>query len=375
MVLCMLSIMTDSTLTLHEAGGRIKPREGKGHKYRARIMGWEPGAEYVEGSGGMYPVAAIKRDFAEAFPAGTRMRANHDGFCEMGGDIKRIVAKTTSVPVAERDGMYVDMYVAEDWSKFAEEFADVIGLSISASAAVEMIDAEDEDGEPIKVKRLLNGKPVVERFFTAEEAPYNAIDLVEAPGADGRITALLESAAKGTYEGLDIRHHSQFVEGLPQIRRILQLENDEKKSKADQPRHTQEGNEMTPDEMAAALKESEGRLATLVESKIAEAFKPAETPAPTASSADVAEAVAGAKLSKTGSRLVFEAFDRGEDYKAVLESQATLEKEILEGHKPEVGFQPGIIESGSTGDLGSSRYAYAAVESNSDSHLNKILGV
>lgn len=336
-------------IRLHEAGGsRIKPREGKGDKYRARVMGWEPGAEFVEGSSAWYPVAVIRRDFAEAFPSGTRMRANHDGFCEMGGDIKRIAAKTTSIPTSEADGMYADIYVGEEWSTFAREFADVIGLSISAAAAVEMAEVEGEDGEPVMRPVLRDGKPIVERFLTAEESPYNAIDLVEAPGADGRITKAIESAVK-TYEGMDIRHQANFAEGLPQIHRILQEEAAEKKSETAPSRHTQEGTKMDT-ELQTFLEGMEARITADTASRITEALKPTEAPAPKVSTKDVAEAVSAAGLSDVGAAVVYEAHDNDEDYKPVLERELKREKSILESHSKRTPK----VQSGQTSLVGES---------------------
>jgi len=192
-------------------GGRISVPEGSGERIRIRIMGWEPGAEFAEGSSGLYPVAAIRRDFAEAFPIGTRMRANHDGFCEAGGDVRRIMAKTVSLPEFEEDGAYAWARVKEgEPSDFIRQFADVIGVSVSVAVELAQEEREDEDDEPI-YKRSEDGRLVVERFLSMEDSPYNAIDFVEAPGADGRIVALATESARQIVEHMTLREAATFA--------------------------------------------------------------------------------------------------------------------------------------------------------------------
>lgn len=220
---------TESTLTLREKSGyrqgtRAVTPEGKGQKIKVRLMGWEPGATVVEGSSADYPVERIIRDFPEAFPAGTRMRANHDSMCEAGGDIRRIMAKTTSAPWAEEDGMYADALVREgEATEFIRQFADVIGTSISAGATVEQtfkLDHDgnpelDEDGEPIMVpKRSERGAVIVERFLSMSESPYNSVDFVEVPGADGAIVQLALESAKRIVDHTILREASGFAIGL-----------------------------------------------------------------------------------------------------------------------------------------------------------------
>ena len=216
-----------SHLSVRESGYRQGTRavvpEGSGEKIRVRLMGWEPGTKVVEGSSADYPVDRIIRDFPETFPAGTRMRANHDSMCESGGDIRRIMAKTVTDPWAEEDGMYADAIVrAGEASDFIREFADVIGTSISAGAEIETEILRDkngdpviEDGEPVMVPRKSErGTVIVERFLTMKENPYSAVDFVEVPGADGAIVQLALESAKRVVEGTMIREASGFAIGL-----------------------------------------------------------------------------------------------------------------------------------------------------------------
>jgi hypothetical protein len=205
----------------YRQGSRAVTAEGKGQKIKVRLMGWEPGSTVIEGSSADYPVDTIIRDFPAAFPKGTRMRANHDSVCESGGDIRRIMAKTTSAPWAESDGMYANALVREgEPTDFIRQFADVIGTSISAAVEVEktpLLDDEgnprtDEDGKQVLVpRRSERGALVVERFLTMSEAPYNSVDFVEVPGADGAIVQLALESAKRVVEHSILREATGFA--------------------------------------------------------------------------------------------------------------------------------------------------------------------
>lgn len=224
---------TENTLRLREQSGyrqgaRAVVPEGKGQKIKVRLMGWEPGATVVEGSSADYPVDRIIRDFPEAFPVGTRMRANHDSMCEAGGDVRRIMAKTTSAPWVESDGMYADAIVREgEPAEFIRQFADVIGTSISAGAEIEQTPLLDEDGKPVYnedgdvvmvPKRSERGSVIVNRFLSMSESPYNSVDFVEVPGADGAIVQLALESAKRIVDHTMLREASGFAIGLAGVR-------------------------------------------------------------------------------------------------------------------------------------------------------------
>jgi hypothetical protein len=269
---------TDNTpagtqLRVREAGYRQGTRavvpEGSGQKIKVRLMGWEPGTKVVEGSSADYPVDRIVRDFPESFPVGTRMRANHDGFCEAGGDIRRVMAKTTSDPWQEEDGMYAWAVAREgEASEFLRQFADVIGTSVSVAAEVEMeaaVDSNgkpilDENNQPVMTPRLSErGAQIVERFLPMSESPYNAVDFVEAPGADGAIVALATESAKDLVEKTMLREASSFAIDLAGKR--------EKTSAANRPGTTQQEDHMLDLEQIKAA----------VAATIAEALKPINT--------------------------------------------------------------------------------------------------
>jgi hypothetical protein len=324
---------------LHEAGRIIAPRENKGDRYRIRLMGWEPGAKTIEGSSAIYPVAVLERDIAAAFPKGTRMRANHDGICESGGDIRRVISKTISDPVIEADGAYADAQIAEQWSPYMREFADVIGLSISAAGEVEMeVDEDgstllDDYGNPVKKVDEATGKNILSRLFSQEESPYNAVDFVEAPGADGRIVAALESA-KTRFLDMNVREQATFAS------RYLE----EKASEAPKPKSNREGKKMDPEELAAAFAESESKTIAAVE-KVLESRLPKAPEPEEVDLTKVAESAFAAGLTPGARQAVYEAVKNGAKAEDAIAREKAREDEIRKSLS-EGGQDVGHADSG-----------------------------
>ena len=293
---------------MHEqVNDRIVLPEGNGDRYRIRII--QAGA----GSSGLYPIDMLERDVPAAFPKGTRMRANHDGLCEDGGDIRRVIAKTVTAPWREGDAMYTDIRVAEGWSAYFREFADVIGVSISAAGEYQMTQ-ESEDDDPEIVRDEATGLPIIAKLYSAEDSPYNAIDFVEAPGAGGRIVMALEGAKKQMLE-LNIREHASFAS--PRL--------DEKESEAVPPRSNEKGNSMDENERKVLVAD----ITEAVSAKVIEAITPSE---PTKDEAPdlsaVAESVIEAGLSKAGREAVYERIARGETAEAAIAKEKAREDEI-----------------------------------------------
>lgn len=321
-----LSVMT---ITVHESGYRQGSRavvpEGKGQKFRVRLMGWEPGSKVVEGSSADYPVEAIARDFAESFPPGTRMRANHDGMCEAGGDIRRIFAKTTSIPQRESDGMYADAIAAEgEPTTFLRQFADVIGTSISTACEVEMVakldhDGEviqDENGNPVMVpKRSERGAQIVKRFLSMSENPYNSVDFVEAPGADGAVVSLAVESAKVLVEHVVLREAAGFAIDLVGKR--------EKTSEATPPRDMKEENTVEKEEATAIAEAAATAAVTAYVESLAAPTAP-EQP----SFGTMAEAVVTAGLTEAGRAAVYTRISAGEGYEAAIATESARESAI-----------------------------------------------
>lgn len=310
-------------------GGRISLPKGRGLEGEVRVMGWEPGATEVEGSSGIYPIKNIVRDFKTSFPEGTRMRANHDGLCEAGGDIRRIVAKTTGIPVRKEKhpdgpGMYAPVIFSEDWSTFAREFGDVIGVSISAAAELEPWpedqetnaygEAVDEDGNVLK--------PTIKRFLSQEESPYNSIDFVEAPGADGRIVSLAVESAKNHVEHMvanttALREAVTFAKGTIKPPTL-------EDSEATPPRSNKEEDMLDAEERQTIAKEA---AKAAVEAFVA--AQPATESAPEQPSLGVlAESIATAGLTEAGRAGVYRRVEAGEAVDAAIAAEKAHEDAI-----------------------------------------------
>lgn len=324
-----MSSMTIQKIS-ERSGTRIKLPEAKGDKYKVRLMGWDPGSDVVEGSSADYPVEAIKRDFAEAFPKGTRMRANHDGFCEAGGDVRRIMAKTVDTPWAEADGMYAHMVVPnKEHAEFIENFGDAIGLSISAGCELQYEAATDDDGEPIldhddqpvlvpvKSER---GAYVVKRFLSQEESPYNTVDFVEAPGADGRIVALAIESARDIVEHFTAREAATFARGT--IKTAVEAAEN---SEATPPRSNEE-EDMTEEERKALVAEAALAGATTA----LEAFRSAESAPEQPTLGAMVEAITAAGLTEEGRAGVYERVELGQPLEAAIEAESAREAKIRE---------------------------------------------
>lgn len=360
----MAQEITESTMRLREQSGyrqgaRAVVPEGKGQKIKVRLMGWEPGATVVEGSSADYPVDRIIRDFPESFPAGTRMRANHDGVCEAGGDVRRIMAKTTSAPWAEADGMYADALVREgEPTEFIRQFADVIGTSISAGAEIERTPRLDEDGNPIfdedgnlvmVPKRSERGAVIVERFLPMSESPYNSVDFVEVPGADGAIVQLAVESARRIVEHTMLREASGFAVGLAGAR---------EKTSSDAARGYEPATEASVEEregehmdekviealvnraietalapVIASVSESKAAKAAEAQAKVdAEALESAATNAVEAYEEQVVAIEAAKLLAPTAEGLKARA-RKGEDITSAIEAAKVADEKILEAAK------------------------------------------
>lgn len=347
----MLTAMTvtDATKVLTEREGtRISLPEGKGDKYKVRLMGWEPGATVVEGSSADYPVDVIKRDFPEAFPAGTRMKANHDGICtDPGGDIQRLMAKTVDTPWAESDGMYAHARISEHHSPLVREFGDVIGLSISAAAEMQTIDGEDGPEYALSER----GKPIVERFLTMEESPYNSVDFVEAPGADGRIVARALESAKAHARELNVREQVTFAKDTL-------VPGEHKTSEASPPRDNKKESNMTDEEIQSAIVEAANSAAA----KVAESLRPAEPTSEQPTLGAMAEAVATAGLTAAGRAGVYERVENGASVDQAIEAERTREAQMREELTAKPKAQEGF---GFTVDEGDGEVAQSTVESRS----------
>lgn len=137
------------------------------------------------GSSGFYTEEALRDYGTVAFPAGTKINADHQSFEEYlnqpAGSITSMIGIVATDPVYVDDGddhagLYAEVEFSETWAPFVEQFAPFIGLSINAQGWGE---ETTEDGQRI-----------VEGFIPSV---LNTVDLVTEPGAKGRLIKALES--------------------------------------------------------------------------------------------------------------------------------------------------------------------------------------
>lgn len=134
-----------------------------------------------QGSSGYYSPETIAKAAAEkAFPAGSLGMVNHDSLTEREerpeGDLRNLVLALNEDAYVNEDGALVaEARIASAWASLVDEFHDVIGASISASASVR----DTKEGR------------IVERLIPN---PFNRVDLVTVPGRGGKTSALLEAA-------------------------------------------------------------------------------------------------------------------------------------------------------------------------------------
>jgi hypothetical protein len=344
---------------------RLKFGESLGDKYRVRAI-----AE-GDGSSGHYGKKMLKRDFAAALPEGSRMRANHDGLCEDGGDIRRVIGRTISKPEwqeASGDdpaGMYVDILVSEQWSPQIREFGDIIGLSISMAGEYEDVpEGWHSEGADL-VKYSADGEEVsrrrrdVIRLASAEEYPYSSLDFVEAPGADGRILQALESARQHLPD-LNLREAASFA-GNPfdaALRRAHEA--------SGQPGGTEEDIEVDEQTLRSILAEAKSDTLEAVKATIAEASKPASEPIEKPTLERTAEAVVGAGLTEHGRKAVYAAIERGADLDEAIAAQKAYEDSVRESVKAEFAADESLVQRGfvvGAGDADSALGEFADTDS------------
>ena len=135
------------------------------------------------GSSGVHTAEALKTTGASAWPIGTKVNIDHQSWEERydqpAGSLKSLAGAIVTTPVWQEEpvpGLYAEIEVSEQWGPFVEQFADIIGLSITAGYW------GDEVNEV--------GLPIVEGYIPS---PLNTVDLVTVPGANGRILSALES--------------------------------------------------------------------------------------------------------------------------------------------------------------------------------------
>ena len=161
----------------------------RARRYRVVLIraGW--------GSSGHYSEAVLRRDGAQAWPAGTAMYVNHPTITEQQELPERRVQDwasiTTTDPVWDpaEGGLVAEVEVFEHWQDLLNPaFAQRIGLSIRATGAVEYGEADGREGALVTS---------IERGIS--------VDWVTRAGAGGRVLQLIESARAAAPDFLDER--------------------------------------------------------------------------------------------------------------------------------------------------------------------------
>jgi hypothetical protein len=175
---------------LEASGVRLKESDSGKGVWEIRVI------EAGEGSSGFYPAEVLERDGAKAFPKGTRMFANHDGWEDMfsGGDIRRLMGKTTTDATYRDGALWAEAKFHGDWVEWMTEFNEQIGVSINTVGESEFGTIGEYSGDIVTA---------------LENDPYTSVDVVVAPGAGGRVTRMLENAKRIVEDGVEKKNSSE----------------------------------------------------------------------------------------------------------------------------------------------------------------------
>lgn len=282
-------------------------------KWRARLIG------VGTGSSAVYTEEALRGSFAEAFPVGTRVNINHQSYEENPErNLEQLAGAICSTPEFESDGMYADVEFSEKWAPFVEEFHEVIGLSISGACTVV---ADGKDWGTPRFDYDPDERPVVEKFVYT---PLNTVDVVTAPGANGRFIKALESyrgnmtidsnQPKGDDAGMKPEDIAAISTAVSEALKNVLDKRDKEKADAKKA-------ELDADKAKAAEDEKKKKDK---EKKTKESI------------AAAVDAIADADLPSAFRKRVAEGFARGEDVKELIKEQI----ELIESARSEQGVRP-----------------------------------
>jgi len=130
-----------------------------------------------QGSSGVYTPEVLERAATEkVFPRGTQGMVDHptltEGADRPEGSLHNLALVLTEDARWDGTALVAEARVRSAYRDLVDEFADFIGVSISAAAAI---------GDGGVIERLIPD-------------PFNRVDLVTVPGRGGRVAAVLESA-------------------------------------------------------------------------------------------------------------------------------------------------------------------------------------
>ena len=164
------------TVQLNESLAFSAPA-GKGNKWRIKVIeaGW--------GSSGYYGADMLAEFGPRTFKAGTKVYMNHPGATEEADrperDVHQLAGKLTSDAVFQENGLFAEVEFYSHYAPIIREMAGDVGLSIRATGAVKIGEAEGREG------------PIVESL--SDNDPMTSVDVVTVAGAGGKFVSLLES--------------------------------------------------------------------------------------------------------------------------------------------------------------------------------------
>ncbi|MFA5387313.1 MAG: hypothetical protein WC322_02865 [Candidatus Paceibacterota bacterium] len=315
-----------TTRTLKEAASFSLGKVTGANKWRCKII--QPG----KGSTGFYSEEAIRESGPAAFPAGTKTNADHQGFSSWmdypAGTVTSLIGALVSTPEYSENGtdgpgLYSEIEFSQDWAPVVEQFAPILGLSISAGGWVKT----DEHGEEMYTE---DGLPVIGGFVPS---PLNTVDLVTVAGAGGKLLELAES-----YTGPMLKPLNEIRAKIGSEVSGTELHNDGK------------DNGMTPEEIQA-LKEALVAAITAAIEPLKEALVPA-APVDDADQApeisEVVEAVVAADLPKSARAKVLAAVKGGAKIEEAITAEKGYIKELTESLKDGAQLPEGHIKDTAT---------------------------
>lgn len=137
------------------------------------------------GSSGYHTTEALESTGASAWPVGTKVNVDHQswsGYMDFpAGSLETLAGVVATTPEFLDDddhdaGLYAEIEFGTKWAPFVEEFHEYIGLSITAQAYGEEMNAE--------------GQQIIEGYVPSK---LNTVDLVTVAGAKGELLRAVES--------------------------------------------------------------------------------------------------------------------------------------------------------------------------------------
>lgn len=297
------------TTTIKEFAG-LSSVTGK-KRWRTRIISAGPG------SSGFYSEGMLKAYGPAAFPAGTKMNIDHQGqhseWEQPAGTLTTLAGALVTAAEWQdgpEPGLYADIEVSDQWAPFIEQFHEIIGLSIRASATL----SEDMYDET-------SGQPYVASIVPH---PLNTVDFVTVPGANGRFIEALESWCDTM--GTDVSENADTDVN-------------------------QEENEMV------TIEEIRDVVTEVVTAELGKALAPKEDDVKESAVSDVFSKVVDSGLTDINQKNIIRAFesDKSMDVDAAIEQAKAVEAKIKESIKPEtethiIAEAPGLRDTGEARD-------------------------